>query len=161
MLLITYTLLVLYTLPLFILLFTDFVSTGFIMPSSWIEFSIALCGIYLASARDTLGTVVVPLVTAYSATSLQREDTIGRDTKCIFFVLVAIFILSILVYCSVKTRLDILLAQLTETDQSILSTSKEKLITMTESYVKETLAYIALVLGISQSLRTSSKGGGK
>jgi hypothetical protein len=128
MFLIAYTLLVLYSLPLLVLLITFLVSSGFTESSSLIEFSIALSGIYLTPTRDTLGTFVVPFVTAYATTTIQKGVGVERATLVFFFVLVAIFLLSILVYCAVNMRVDLLLTQLSETNQSVLSGSKEKLL---------------------------------
>ncbi len=157
MLLITYTLLGLYSLPLLIIMVTFSVSDGFAASSSWSEFSIALSGIYLSPTRDSLGTFVVPFVTAYAITTIQKGAGIERETKILFFVLVAIFIVSILVYCAINMRVDLLITNLSETNQSILSGSKEKLLAMAESYVKESLAYISLLLGISQSSKAGNK----
>jgi len=157
MLLIAYTLLVLYSLPLFVLLITFVVSSGFTASSSWIEFAIALSGIYLTPTRDTLGTFVVPFITAYATTTIQKGIGIERETLTFFFVLVTIFLLSILVYCAVNMRVDLLLTQLSETKESVLSGSKEKLLAVASSYVKETLAYISLLLGISQAPKEGIK----
>jgi hypothetical protein len=157
MFLIAYTLLVLYSLPLLVLLITFLVSSGFTESSSLIEFSIALSGIYLTPTRDTLGTFVVPFVTAYATTTIQKGVGVERATLVFFFVLVAIFLLSILVYCAVNMRVDLLLTQLSETNQSVLSGSKEKLLAVAASYVKETLAYISLLLGISQAPKVGTK----
>lgn len=157
MLLITYTLLGLYSLPLLIILVTFAVSDGFAASSSWSEFSIALSGIYLSPTRDSLGTFVVPFVTAYSITTIQKGAGIERETKILFFVLVAIFIVSILVDCAINMRVDLLITNLSETNESILSGSKEKLLAMAKSYVKESLAYISLLLGISQSSKAGNQ----
>ncbi len=156
MLLITYTLLGLYSLPLFIILVTFSVSNGFATSSIWSEFSIALSGIYLSPTRDSLGTFVVPFVTAYAITTIQKRARIERQTIILFFVLVTIFIASVLVYCAINMRIEKLIVNLDETNQSIIIKSKEKLLLMSESYVKETLAYISLLLGISQSSKAGN-----
>jgi hypothetical protein len=132
-----------------------FASDGFTISSSWIEFSIALSGIYLTPIRDALGACVVPFITAYAVTSIQQDTKIEIETRVLFLSIVGIFLLSILAYCAIKMRIDVFLGQLSATNQTELSGVKVKLLSMAESYVKEVLAYISLLLGISKS----SKGG--
>jgi hypothetical protein len=134
-----------------VLLVTFVVTYGFTLSSNWNDFSIVLCGIYLTLIRDLLGICVVPFITAHAITTVQKGAGIEIETKAIFFTLVTIFILSILVYCALKVQITDLLHQLSETDQSILKKTEENLLRMSESYIKETLTYIALLLGISQS----------
>lgn len=153
MLLILISLLALYILPLIIITITYVMSSSFTTPGSGVFFgySIALTKIYLGPMRETLGTFVVPFITAYAVSSIQKGMGFERDTKIIFFLMVAAFLLAIIVYCMMDTGVNQLLAESMINDQTELKETRIKLLQMPESYIKETLAYISLLLGISHS----------
>lgn len=156
MLLVTSLLFLLYALPLLIIGVTAVASSGFSEASSLVEFSVALSGVYLGPTRDTLGTFVVPFITASAATSIHKGAGIERETKVIFIVLVVLFVLSALVFCEVQMHADILVHQLNTENQESLKGVDEKLKNMSESYIKEILGYISLLLGISQTSKVKT-----
>lgn len=158
MLIIMSLLFMLYALPLFIIGITAIASSGFTEASGLVEFSVALSGVYLGPTRDTLGTFVVPFITAYAATSLHKGIGIERETMGIFIVLVALFVLAALVFCEVQMHADILVGQLNTINQEVLKGVDEKLKNMSEAYIKEILGYISLLLGITQTSRTNDDG---
>ena len=157
MLIVAYSLLVLYSLPLIVLLITFAATEGFAEASLWAEFTVALSKVYLSPVRDALGTFVVPFLTAYAVSSIQKGVEIKLQTLVMFFVLILIFVVSILVYCAVDMRGESLVQSLQEWDQGKLKSFSDDLKSMSGSYVKETLAYISLLIGISQSAKVGAK----
>lgn len=159
MLLVLFSLLALYVLPLLLITISYLTTSGFVAPGTGELFglSIALTKMYLGPTRETLGTFVVPFITAYAVSKIQKGTGFERDTKIIFFSMVVIFLLSAAVYCVIHTDVDMLLANMGTADQVALKDAKLKLLQMPESYVKEVLAYISLLLGISHSKKAEDQ----
>lgn len=158
MLIVAYTLIALYAIPIFVLLAAFALSSGFSEGSASLDFSIALSGIYFTSTRDALGTFVVPFVTAFSVRQISgQQGKYSKQTMALFFVLVVLFLLSMFANAIMQMRWDSFLAQVEEANAEILKGAKDKLLGVTEAYVKELLAYISLLLGVTQATRTSEK----
>ena len=152
-LVVCYVLLALYSLPLIVILTTFVISDGFTKSSSTIEFSMALAGLYASDVRETLGTFVVPFIMAYAVAGAQKNDRIEARTLWLFFSLAILFVVSIVVYCAVTTRIDLMLSQ-TSANKEFVIESKRQFLSMSASYVKELLVYISLLIGISRARRS-------
>jgi len=158
MMVVAYTLLLLYALPVLVLLIAFAFSSGFALHSQWLEFSVALSGIYFTNTRDALGTFVVPFVTAFSVSRLQPDE--GRyhpQTLRLFFVLVGLFLASMLCYSVVSMRVNEFVSQLNESSPGALAETKTRLLNVSAAYVKESLAYISLLLGVAQAANSRSE----
>jgi hypothetical protein len=155
MLLVAYTLLLLYALPVLVLLLAFALSSGFTVASPWLDFSVSLSGIYFTETRDALGTFVVPFVTAFSVGRLPARESYHPQTLVMFFVLVLLFVLSMLAYSLVNMRAEAFVAQLDESAGEVLKQIKQRLLDVSTAYVKESLAYISLLLGVAQANRKS------
>lgn len=109
---------------------------------------------FLSQFRDTFGTLLVPMVTAYSVPIRAQGEPVPRQTLILFFVLIAIFVLTVALYAGVTYNLD-KLAKFNEwkDDKLIKDVSGTYLNTIT-SYGKESLAYIALLLGLTLKKQT-------
>lgn len=154
MLIVAYTLIALYSIPVVVLLGAFLISGGFQQGGFALDFSVALAGIYFASTREALGTFVVPFVTAFSAGQISgKEDKYSKKTLTLFFVLVALFLISMFSYAIISMRWESFLAQLDEANDAILRNAKSQLLGMSSAYVKESLAYISLLLGVTQATR--------
>lgn len=159
MLIVAYTLITLYSIPVLVLLGSFLLSDGFQQGSFALDFSVALAGIYFTATRDALGTFVVPFVTAFSAGQISGEEgKYSKKTMALFFVLVALFLLSMLCYAVINMRWESFLAQLNEANSAVLKNAKEQLLGVSAAYVKESLAYISLLLGVTQATRAASRG---
>lgn len=157
MLLISYTLLLIYSLPMLVLLAAFALSSGFSASSPWLEFSVSLSGIYFTTTRDALATFVVPFITAFSVGRVESGTSIHRRTLVLFFVLVALFLLSMLSYSLVTMHIETFVQQLNTASSDALKQIKQQLLDVCSAYVKETLAYISLLLGVAQSSRAGAK----
>lgn len=173
-----YCLLGIYILPIIILLLAFAMSHGFSCPNVMIDFTLALSPIFQSQLRNALGTIVVPFVTALATSQRQlslscqdkpiesnkkfRKKNTSQDKNIdknksttsryrLFIVLVILFFLTLISYGVTQMRSSTLIQQLSETDPEKLNSIKEFLKNMTESYMKELLAYISIVLGISKS----------
>lgn len=159
MLIVAYTLIALYSIPVLVLLISFLLSGGFQQGSFALDFSVALAGIYFTATRDALGTFVVPFVTAFSVGQISGEEgRYSKKTMALFFVLVLLFILSMLCYAIINMRWESFLAQLNEANTTILKNAKDQLLGVSSAYVKESLAYISLLLGVTQATRPTTKG---
>jgi hypothetical protein len=157
MLLISYTLLLIYALPLLVLLAAFALSSGFATSSPWLEFTVSLSGIYFTSTRDALATFVVPFITAFSVGRIESGTTIHRQTIVLFLVLVGLFLLSMLSYSLVNMYIESFVQQLSTASSESLKQVRQQLLDVCAAYVKETLAYISLLLGVAQSTRAGAK----
>jgi hypothetical protein len=149
---ICYALLALYALPLIVLLATFVASNWYTQSSPTIEFSMALAGLYASDVRETLGTFVVPFIMAYAVAGVQKDGRIEARTLWLFVTLALLFLVSIIVYCAVTTRIDVMLGQTDASPEDVLA-SREHFLAMSRAYVKELLVYISLLIGISQAGR--------
>lgn len=152
-LVVCYVLLLLYALPLIVILAAFVVSDWFTASSPMIEFSMALAGLYALDVRPTLGTFVVPFVTAYAVAGVQKNDRLEAKTMWLFFTLTLLFLMSIVVYGAIQLRVDQMIGQ-TSQSKVISTDAKENFLSMSVAYVKELLVYISLVIGISRAGRT-------
>lgn len=143
-----------YILPLLVLTIAFFESQHFKQPSLISESFVAMVDVYLANTRDTLGSFMLPFLTANTFAELRKENSSQVDNEKFhnfFYVLVGIFMLSIFVYCLVTLNIESLISNLNETNESKVNQIKLETEVMTKSYIKETIGFIALMLGIEKS----------
>lgn len=154
---VTYTMLALYALPLFVIAIVAFATEGFSRSTLGLDFTISIAGVFMSPTRDALGTFVVPFIMAYSVTTVRRGSGMEHEALQLFVLLVALFLLSLCTHCIVDMRLDQLIHQLKTDDQDRLHEIRQNLPALTQAYIKETLAYVSLILGISRTDRVASE----
>ncbi len=138
---ILYVLLFIYGLPLI----------GIVLSAVWSGFfSSEVQLVYIVSAinqtqlsllRDTFGSLIIPLVTAYSIKTISSGQNVPKETKQLFTVLIVLFLVSLIFYGIVVSYEN----HLSKYGMSIFQSFKD----LTLTYTKETLTYIGLTLGIS------------
>lgn len=151
-----YALLFLYALPLIVILIAFISSDWFKASSPTIVFSMSLAGLYASEIRETLGTFVVPFVTAYAVAGVQKGGRLEPRTIWLFFTLVLLFLISVVVYSAIDQKVVTMLSQ-TSVGKDEAQEAKVHFISMSKSYVKELLVYISLVIGISNAGRKEEK----
>lgn len=161
MLILAYTLIALWVLPMVLLLSAILESSGFSGPSFYTDMSVGVVGVYLEPVRTALASFVVPFVAAYSISEVQEGKKINTQTLTMFFILVAVFLLAVIVAALLRVNEDRFLQSVTVTmsvDTKLEALYGEVLELIT-AYVKESLVYISLILGISQYKRSHVEGG--
>jgi hypothetical protein len=150
MLFITYSLLVVYVLPIFLICLSAFTSNFFTLESNYVYIANAISGAYFTFFRDSFASIVIPLVTAYSIPQRDPEKGIPKATIGIFSVLLGMFVITTLLYALIKYR-EVYLAMYNEAPREGISSIDipQVFINTMLSYAKEILAYIALLLGIT------------
>ena len=154
---VTYVMLALYALPLFVIAVVSIATDGFSRSTLGLDFTISIAGVFMSPTRDALGTFVVPFIMAYSVTAVRRRSGLERSALQLFVLLVALFLLSLCTHCIVDMRIDQLIHQLTTDDQQRLNEIRTNLPALTQAYIKETLAYVSLILGISRTDNAASE----
>lgn len=142
--LITYMLLGVYALPIFIISYAIWSTGGFSSRDGTVYVAQAISGSFFSLLRDTFGSIIVPLVTAYSITKSDGSSEIPKPTQHLLIVLILFFILVTGLYGFVKYY-DTALAHFNDGKSDYGKLFQDVILT----YAKETLAYIALTLGIS------------
>src|ERR1051326_4552471 len=102
-----YLILGLYCLPLLGLLLAAAVSHGFETKSATVMLVNIVSQEFLRGTRETFGSIVVPLLTAFAVKSLGADDRLPRRTAGIFLVLAALFVISAGAYGFVESRKDL------------------------------------------------------
>ena len=147
---ITYSLLAVYAIPLFFISFALYATELFTLRNNTVYVADAISGSYFSLFRDTFGSIVVPLMTAYTLPTRAPDKPVPRETFELFFSLVAVFIIATILYGvvvyheSALTRFNI-----EDADGKIIKDLPKIFYASITSYAKESLAYIALILGIS------------
>lgn len=148
------TLIFLYALPLVVLTLAYFSSDHFKEDSLLGEIFVAMVDVYIANTRDILGGFMVPFLTAnaFAESNDTRASSIEKsESTILFYTLVTIFLLSIFVYCVVKLKFLLLISNSNETDDLKIETIIQRTLEMAKSYIKETISFMALILGIKKS----------
>ena len=149
-LVICYSLLFLYALPLIVIIAAFAMSGWFSSESPLIEFSISLAALYASEVRESLGTFVVPFVTAYAVAGVQKSDRLEARTTWLFLTLTLLFLMAIVVNGAIRLKVDVMIAQ-TGFAKAVSIEAKDNLLLMSKAYVKEILVYISLLIGISRA----------
>lgn len=116
--------------------------------SAFVYFASRLSDSFIANARELTGVVLIPLVTAYSIELRRPGQRLPITTKRIFVFLAFLLVVSLLLYGGVRAfepRLRVFSAEVFENLEAL-----------TASYVREALAYIALIFGFTLKGREDS-----
>jgi hypothetical protein len=149
MLNITYSLLLVYALPVFFIYMAAIKSDFFTVQDWTIYAANAITGASFNFFRDSFGTIVLPLLTAYSAPRREAGAKLPNETFYLFFSLIVFFVLVTILYAIVTCHVEDLGRFSIVKDNKIILDVPNVFQTTILAYGKETLAYIALVLGIS------------
>lgn len=150
MLRITYTLIFVYALPLFFILFSIYSTEFFSVRNNTIYVADAITGGFFNLFRDTFGSIIVPLVTAYTLPERKPDTPISKEVFGLFFVFIGLFLLAVLLYAVIRYSEDSLSHFNVDDENGKVIKDIPKIFYDTiTAYGKETLAYVALVLGIS------------
>lgn len=147
---IVYSLLFVYSLPLLFILLSVFTTDFFSARDDTVHIAHAMSGSFFSLFRDTFGSIIVPLITAYSIPTRQPDQPIPRQTLRLFFALIGIFLLTVLLYATITYYQDAL-AKFNELDAEgkLTKDIPKTFLDTINTYGKETLAYVALLLGLS------------
>jgi len=150
MLYITYSLLGIYVLPLLFILFSLYSTDFYSLQNNTVYVADAVSGNFFSLFRDTFGSIIVPLVTAYSLPDRQPNSPVPKQTLALFFTLAGFFLLVVILYGVIKYY-EIPLQKFNVADDAgkIIKDVPKVFFDTILAYAKETLAYIALILGIS------------
>ena len=155
---ITYPMLFVYFLPILVIWVAAWHSGMFVNDSALLYYARAITGPFYDSFRASLGTIVLPFVTAYAVKDRLTNHRVPGETLFLFCILLAIFLGVTLLYGVIDLHRQTLL-RATQTidgrDVSVYVIFRDTAMT----YAKETVGYIALVLGIA--LRPAGGGGAK
>ncbi|MBK1888674.1 hypothetical protein Undi14_01410 [Undibacterium sp. 14-3-2] len=142
--LITYMLLLVYALPIFLISYAAYSTEWFSSREGTVYVAHAISGPFFSLFRDTFGSIIVPLITAYSITKRENEMEIPKATIWFLMALIIFFVIVTGLYGIVKYNEEGL-ANFNVGTSDIPKLFQDVIL----MYAKETLAYIALVLGIS------------
>jgi len=130
-----------YTLPLFGIVLSIAVTQIFRVEALILYVVAAISSSYLGSLRDIFGSIIVPLVTAYSIPIRKDPKKLPAETLRLFVVLAALFVLSSISYGIVMASEPVVKTY----GGSIFESFRDVTLTQT----KEMLTYIALTIGIT------------
>ena len=139
---VAYIVMGLYCLPLFGIMLCLVASHGFATPSWTVVLVDIVSREFLRGARDTFGSMIVPLLMAFAVKSLGPDDRVPGRTFALFLVLSVLFVLGVITSGLVEMKKD-LLPQFSE------EVTADNLPSVARAYPKEILIYIAMTLGIS------------
>ena len=138
---IVWIILALYSLPLLGIPFSVIATNGFRDESVFVHIFGSIAVEFLQNLRDIFGSMIVPLLMAFAVRNIGANDQVPRRTMAIFATLAALFFVSVVSVGLVKTYED----GIKHHDPKVY----EAFGSVTRSYSKELLTYIALTLGIS------------
>lgn len=146
---ITYPLLVAYFLPVIVIylvaLGTDYFANN---TKGYLEFAQAIAGPFFDTVRTTMGAIFVPFVMAYAVKDRQVGDPIPVSTLTIFSVFLGFFMASTILYGLVEWR-EVTLRRSTFTVAGKSVDPYQVFLNTASAYARESLTYLALVLGIA------------
>jgi len=148
---ILYSLFLCYLLPLIAMLVSVVTSQLFQTDASLITTTAAISTTFLDSIRTGIGTLLIPLITAYSVQIRHRNENIPVQTKWLIRFLILVFILSFTLHGVIVAHQERLVEYSPQAFDVFKSTSL--------LYTKELLSYISVVIGISA--KTMGKTGGR
>lgn len=132
-----------YSLPLLGIAFSAYVSDSFSLENKYVYISSAISAINTSRLRDIFGSMLVPIVTAFSIkiSAEEQDQKVPLTTKCLFTAFIAIFITSSILYGIVTSSAD----SLENYGKDVYDSFKE----ITSANMKESLIYVAMTIGIS------------
>lgn len=146
---ITYPLLVTYFLPVLAIYWVAFSTSYFLNDiDGLLGFAQAIAGPFFDTARTTMGAIFVPFVMAYAVKDRLVDDPIPSSTLIIFCVFLSLFLMSTVLYGLVEWRVVTLkrnVISIGGKDMEIYEVYRNTAL----AYARESLTYIALVLGIA------------
>jgi hypothetical protein len=139
---IVWVVLLLYALPL-ISAFGALLATDVKQESNAVYVVGTITKEFTGSLRETFGTIVVPLLTAFAIKSIDANGTVPIRTLVIFLGISGLFVISVITsgVLALKDYRDNISAHGPEIYQTLVAA--------TQAYSKELLTYIALAIGIS------------
>ena len=147
---ITYSLLSVYAIPLFFISFALYSTNLFSLQNNTVYVADAISGNFCNLFRDTFGSIVVPLMTAYTLPTRTADKPVPQETFELFFSLLALFILATFLYGVIVYHESALAHfNIADSDGKVTKDLPKIFYSTITSYAKESLAYIALILGIS------------
>jgi hypothetical protein len=146
---ITYPLLFAYFLPVIVIYWVAFSTSIFANDTTGLlGIAQAIAGPFFDTVRATMGAIFVPFVMAYAVKNREPGDPVPNSTLCIFGVFLLFFLLTTFLYGLVEWR------AVTLGRNTIVVGGKEIKIyevyrSTAVAYARESLTYLALVLGIA------------
>ncbi len=138
---ILYWVLGIYALPLFGVVISMVWSNVFSSEKEVMYVVSAISETNLSYLRNTFGSIIVPLVTAYSVPIRSTEQNISSMTKWVFTFLIILFVISSISYGIVVSNEE----KLKHFGEAIFNSYRD----ITNVHMKEALVYIAMTIGIT------------
>lgn len=135
-------LLIVYSAPIVFFILATATSYSFSVQSVWVKIAEAVTGVYGAGLRETIGNVMMPLITAFAVTR-NTKDKISQPTKQLFWFLFSLFVASI----TCRVLIDAFKGNIQEFGKSYI----EAFSTSAAAYIKEALICLVLLVGVSQA----------
>lgn len=147
---IVYSLLFIYSIPLLFILLSLYTTDFFTARNNTVYMADAISGTFFSLFRDTFGSIIVPMITAYSIPTRQPNQPIPSETLRLFFTLTGIFLLTVVLYAFITYHQDAL-ARFNDFDKDgkLVKDIPAAFFNTINTYGKESLAYLALLLGLS------------
>ena len=147
MLLFVLTMIILYAMPLFVtltgLLLSDFGRKEAVI----VVAAAAVSNSWLATGRDAMGLILVPMLTALALKSLRVDGTAPRITQTVFMAVALLYVLAAVAIPGMMAYGHQALAQQSSSEDL------HKLNDVSKAYSKELLILLSTILGISGSTR--------
>jgi len=132
--------LIIYALPLLLIVISALSTDFFALERDIIYVASAISAINSGYFRDIFGSIIVPLVTAFSI-QISRDQKIPRATLTLFTFFVVLYVLSSIFYGVVVSKEE----KLKHFGEAIFNSFRD----ITGANMKETLIYIAMTIGIT------------
>ena len=137
---ILYIVIAIYSLPLIGVVFSFFHSDAFSLQSQIIYIVESMATTHLSLIRDTLGTIFVPLLAAFSIKIRSSEEKVPYTTICLIVVLAVFIVVSAISFGVIKAYEK----RLIQFGQTVFNSYRD----ISLSYVREYLIYFAMTLGV-------------
>jgi hypothetical protein len=146
---ITYPLLFTYFLPVLVIWFVAADTQFFLSdPNSYLQIAQAIAGPFFDTVRTTMGAIFVPFVMAYALKDRKVGDPTPLGTLVLYWVFLGMFILGVVLYGIVEWRA-VTLQRNNFTVAGVQTNIYEVFKATAIAYGRESLTYLALVLGIT------------
>jgi hypothetical protein len=146
---ITYPLLFVYFLPVLVIFGVTVATEMYASdPDGMLNVAPVIAGPYFDTLRATVGAIFVPFVMAYAVKDRQADQPLPVSTLVIFGVFLAFFLAATTLFGLIEWRA-VTISRTTVAFNGKDVPVTELLRTTVLSYAKESLTYVALVLGIA------------
>ncbi|HVN83826.1 MAG TPA: hypothetical protein VMW17_03180 [Candidatus Binatia bacterium] len=143
MILILFVVLFLYSIPLLAIAAAALATICTADPATWIVVAGAVSQTFVLGLRDTVGALVVPLLALFAIPQVTAATPVSRATKAIVVVFGSIFLAAVAGCAWASIKSDTITGALG-------AASSNPFPEVVKSYGKESLTYIALVIGLSK-----------